>query len=194
MALASATAPTLALVAPLVALLGGLAATPARSAPGDAAVHPWLGGRIGVQVQGLTPELREHFSAPQDRGILVARVEEGRPAHRAGVRVGDVLVEAGGEPLRHSSDLLRIVTTAPAGEPLELRLLRKGKARTLSVEPESTPHAALPPGAWEGWERWFEPGLRHGSRALRERLDELEDRLEDLERRLEAGDARPEPT
>ena len=178
----------------LLTLLGGLAAPPALAADPPLPLPPLERGRIGVQVQSLTPELREHFAAPTDRGLLVARVLPDRPASRAGVRVGDVLLDANGEPLRVTADLLRIVAGVEEGERLSVRLVRAGKERTLELEPEGEAHAGIPADAWEGWNRWFHRGMRQGSRELRQRLEELEDRLEDLERRLEAGDANSKPT
>jgi S1-C subfamily serine protease len=41
--------------------------------------------RLGVMVMGLTPDLRKHFGAPEDRGVLVAQVESGTPAATAGM-------------------------------------------------------------------------------------------------------------
>ena len=55
-------------------------ASPVVAAPpgGAPPFHEWLfgRGRIGIRVQPLTPELREHFGAPSDRGVLVSEVEE----------------------------------------------------------------------------------------------------------------------
>ncbi len=169
----------------MLALMGGLAAGPATAEPADPDAPPWLRGRIGVYIQPLTPELREHFGGPRDRGVLVARVERGRPGERAGLRVGDVLLEANDRPLSRPSDLRHIVSTVDKGAVLELRLLRDGDERTLKVEPEGAGGPFLQPDAWEGWSRWLDRGLRQGSRELRERLDQLERRLEDLERHLE---------
>ena len=53
----------------LLAALCAMLTTPvaAQPWPHDAVVDPPR-GRIGVQVQPMTPELREHFQAPADRG------------------------------------------------------------------------------------------------------------------------------
>jgi predicted metalloprotease with PDZ domain len=142
-------------------------------------------GRIGVQVEPMTPELRGFFHAPADRGVLVARVEPGRPAARAGMRVGDVIVSAAGEPVREPFDLIRIVAAAPAGETLELGVLREAEERELGVEPEGEPSLWAEP---ERLSTWFEEKLHHGSRELRERLEQIEKRLEELERKLEERD------
>ncbi len=166
----------------LLTLLGGLAAAPA-AAQGD---PTWMRGRIGVHVQPLTPELREHFGGPRDRGLLVAKVEAGRPGARAGLRVGDVLLEADDVPLARPADLVRSVAGVAPGAVLELRVLRDGAERTVKVEPEGDAQPYFRGDAWEGWQRWLDRGLRQGSQELRQRLEELERRLERLEERLDA--------
>ena len=47
-------------------------------------------GRLGVLVMSLTPELRKHFGAAEDRGAMIARVEPLSPAALAGLKPGDV--------------------------------------------------------------------------------------------------------
>ncbi len=142
-------------------------------------------GRIGVQVEAMTPELRGYFHAPEDRGLLVARVEPDRPAAHSGLRVGDVILSAGGEPVREPFDLVRRVAAAPAGEAIEFVILRDAKERTLRIEPEGEP------SPWANPERlgpWFEEKLNLGGRELRERIERLEKRLDELERKLEEQD------
>jgi len=168
--------------------LAVLAALPLASllSPPAAAVDaepPRLGGgRIGLRVQAMTPELRQHFEAPPDRGLLVTRVEPGQPAERAGVRVGDVILEAAGVAQRRSWDLVRVVGQAPEGEKLPLRILRRGKLQTIEVVPVGI---AAPWPDPQGIADWIERGMRMGSEELREQLRELERRLEELEKRLE---------
>jgi predicted metalloprotease with PDZ domain len=142
-------------------------------------------GRIGVQVEAMTPELRGYFKVPEDRGLLVVRVEPDRPAARAGLRVGDVIVSADGEAVREPFDLIRMIAAAPAGEAIDLGVFREAKESTLRVEPEGEPSLWAEP---ERLGTWFEEKLHRGSRELRERLEELEKRLDELERRLEERD------
>jgi predicted metalloprotease with PDZ domain len=171
----------------------GLWAAPAIAA-GEASPLPRLAealplskARLGVEVLAMTPELREHLGAPSDRGVLVARVEPGSPAERAGMRVGDVVVAAGGEPVSRPWDLIRRVGSVEAGSELALDVVRDGTPHALRATPEGPAAPWLDPerlGAWVG------RGLRGGSEMLRERLDALERRLEELERRL--GPTAPE--
>ncbi len=138
-------------------------------------------GRIGVQVQSMTPELREHMKAPADRGILVTRVVPDRPGAAADLRVGDVIVEADNDPMEGPSDLVRAVAGVAKGDEIELKIVRDGKEHKLKVAPEGKPRAWMDP---DRWGEWMERGLQHGGHELRRRLHELEQRLEQLERRL----------
>src|SRR5262245_15606747 len=47
------------------------------------------GGFLGVQLIGITPELRQHYGVPKDAGVLVGAVEADSPAAKAGIQVGD---------------------------------------------------------------------------------------------------------
>ena len=136
-------------------------------------------GRLGIEVQPMTAELREFFSAPSDRGVLVVHVEMGRAAQLAGIAVGDVLIAAGGAPIERPVDLITAVARAPAGSKLPIELLQKGQKRTIEVAPEGEAIAdfAAPPhwrGAQPGDPRPFYEGLDERIHELEQRIDRLE--------------------
>ena len=105
-------------------------------------------GRIGIEVQSMTAELREFFSAPAEHGLLIVRVEAGRPAHRADLRVGDVVIAAADEPLTRPHDLVAIVARAAAATPIELTIVREGKEHRISLTPDGEPATASALDAW----------------------------------------------
>lgn len=78
-------------------------------------------------------------AAVKDRHVLIAYVEEGTPAHTAGLETGDILrtlTTASGETL--SSDTLngfKDFIAARAGEPLTVRYERDGKEKELTITP-----------------------------------------------------------
>ena len=96
-------------------------------------------GRIGVRLLEMTPELRAHFGAPRDAGVLVAGVESGSPAEKAGVRAGDVITRAGGEHVETAADLARAVRHAKTGESLKLDISRDRAATQVTVTVERRP-------------------------------------------------------
>lgn len=172
-----------------VCLLAAFAiAAPVAAAPPQGAAapfHEWLfgRGRVGIRVQPLTPELREHFGAPSDRGVLVSEVESGRPAEKAGLRVGDVIVGVGDEPVESPGRLAGMIRAAPEGGSLSLEVVRKKETLRLKVEPDD-PTPLIDPEMQEWMER-FGRNLEEGGRHFERRLEELERRMEELQRNLE---------
>jgi serine protease Do len=90
-------------------------------------------GRIGVQVQEMTDELAASFGLKELNGALVAAVEKGGPAARAGLKPGDVVLSFDGKPLLTSSDLARMVASAKPGTVVPLEIWRKGEKKSLKV-------------------------------------------------------------
>ena len=71
-----------------------------------------------------------------DHGILVAGLEPGSPAGRAGLREGDIIVAFEGEPVSGIDDLHRHLVGAAIGIPAELTVIRHTEKLNLVVTPE----------------------------------------------------------
>jgi len=91
-------------------------------------------GWIGIEAIDLPESLRRHFGAPEDAGVMLSLVEPGSPADVAGLRLGDVVFEAGGVPVRSAADLAERVATGGVGNTLEVTLARNG-LKEITVEP-----------------------------------------------------------
>ena len=83
-------------------------------------------GRLGVMVMAVTPELRHFFGVASDRGVLVARVEPGSAAARAGVQVGDVLVRVGPQIVHTGDDVIQALAARP-GARVRVSVVRQGR-------------------------------------------------------------------
>ena len=93
-------------------------------------------GRLGVRLLEMTPELRSHYGAPRDAGVLVAGVESGSAAAKAGIKAGDIITRAGGEHVENAADLARAVRHAKAGDPLKLEIMRDRAAISVTARVE----------------------------------------------------------
>lgn len=92
---------------------------------------------IGVGVSSLSEQLGEYFGAEDGKGILITSVEADSPAARAGLKAGDVIVEANGKAVNGSGDLVRTLNTEKEGD-VTLTVIRDRSRRTISVTPEES--------------------------------------------------------
>jgi hypothetical protein len=104
-------------------------------------------GYLGVETTALTPELRRHFGAPEDTGVLIGRVEEGSPAAAAGLRVGDVLTRVDDGEVTSGGSLRRLVRAYEKDETATLEFWRGGKSATTTVAFDERQSCALDLGS-----------------------------------------------
>ena len=90
-------------------------------------------GRIGVVIQPVTKELAESFGLPKPAGALVASVEKGSPADKAGIEAGDVILKFDGKNVNSSEDLPRLVGSTKPGSKAVAQLMRNKATREVSV-------------------------------------------------------------
>ena len=90
-------------------------------------------GMIGVQVQNVTPELAKSFGMAEPRGALVAEVNPGSPADKAGIHQGDIIVDFNGTAIHEMNELPRMVASLAPGSKATLKVLREGKEKTLNL-------------------------------------------------------------
>ena len=92
-------------------------------------------GKIGVNLQALTPSLGEALHAGEEvKGAVVVETEPGSPARYAGIEPGDIITEFNGKPVDGPRELRKMVLKSPAGESAKLELLRDGKRLTVKVK------------------------------------------------------------
>jgi len=100
-------------------------------ASGESAQSPRLG--IAIAPNHVARRLRNAVGLPETDGLLVRDVGEDTPAARAGVAQGDLIVAAGGHPVRTPDDLFDALKAAAPGGTIELKLIRGTDERTIQV-------------------------------------------------------------
>lgn len=106
--------------------------------------HPWLGATI----QDLLPEIAKYLKVKVERGALIAVVEKGGPAEKAGLKGGtravqvgnlefvvggDIVVKVDQHEVKNSSEFIRYIREKKPGDTLTLRVLRKGNFEEVRV-------------------------------------------------------------
>ncbi|HIK30426.1 MAG TPA: trypsin-like peptidase domain-containing protein [Oscillatoriales cyanobacterium M59_W2019_021] len=100
--------------------------------------HPYL----GIQMVGLTPEIKANLnnnpnsgiSVTEEQGVLIVRVVADSPADRAGLRTGDVLQKINGKTVSQADEVQAIVNEIQVGDSVTLELRRDGKTLDLEVK------------------------------------------------------------
>jgi Do/DeqQ family serine protease len=107
------------------------------------AQHPYL----GIQMIGLTPELKHNINSDpnsgltvnEDQGVLVVKVVPDSPAAKAGVRAGDVIQKLNGQSVKDAASVQKAVENSQVGRDLRLDLRRNGQSINLAVQPGTFP-------------------------------------------------------
>ncbi|HEY0142683.1 MAG TPA: Do family serine endopeptidase [Thermoanaerobaculia bacterium] len=97
-------------------------------------------GYLGMSISDVTEETREAFSLPEARGALVQAVEPGKPADRAGIRHGDVILEIDGKPMRNNREVIDYISYLPVGTNVKITVFRNGKRETLTAKTSERPN------------------------------------------------------
>ncbi len=108
--------------------------------------------QIGIGVTVLTEQLGDYFGVPEGRGLLINNIRENSPAANAGLKAGDVIVEAEGREVLKQTDLTRAVNLKKEGD-ISLTIVRNRNPQTLRVTPENSKTGAI---RFEEFENLFE--------------------------------------
>ena len=90
-------------------------------------------GRIGVQIQDMSPELAASFGLKDANGALVSSVEKDGPADKAGFQPGDVILKYDGRKVNSSTVLPPMVASSKPDSKVKIEIWRKGETKTLMV-------------------------------------------------------------
>lgn len=107
-------------------------------------------GRLGIRIQEVTTDLASSFGLSQPNGALVASVDKGGPADKAGLAVGDIILKLDGKNVQNSSDLPLMVAAIKPGTKIKLQIWRKRASKDIDIvigELPSEPLAQIQPSA-----------------------------------------------
>jgi serine protease Do len=101
-------------------------------------------GFVGIRPATVSSAIAEQLSLPSNqKGALVEQVTRGMPADKAGVRVGDVIIDIDGTPITSDSGMRRAIGETKPGTTVKMGLLRGGKNIVLPVTVEALDENAL---------------------------------------------------
>jgi S1-C subfamily serine protease len=90
-------------------------------------------GYLGIMSQPVHLPDAQRTGLTQRGGLLVVGVEDGSPAGRGGLLIGDILATLDGQPVEDTEDLLVLLTGERVGQPVPVKVVRGGELQTLEV-------------------------------------------------------------
>jgi serine protease DegQ len=90
-------------------------------------------GYLGILSQPVRLPDGERLGLTQRGGLLVVGVEDGSPAGRGGLIIGDILATLDGQPVEDTEDLLVLLTGERVGQTVPVKVVRGGELQTLEI-------------------------------------------------------------
>jgi len=142
---------------------------------------------IGVYIQELNKELSEYFGVDKGTGLLIERIDEDGPADKAGLRVGDVIVNADGMRVESTQELSKLIQDKEKGDKITIEFIRDKKKRTVEVEvgEEETSLSYAFPGDAKQYQKLAEAYKKQGEESYKRYMEQQKDMSEELKRQLE---------
>ncbi|WP_027179133.1 DegQ family serine endoprotease [Maridesulfovibrio bastinii] len=90
-------------------------------------------GWLGVTIQNVDENTAKALKMEKPAGALVNSVNEGDPADKGGMKVGDVIIKVDGEKVADTNALLRKIAILTPGTKAEITVWRKGREKDLTI-------------------------------------------------------------
>jgi len=92
--------------------------------------------KTGITVQTINPKLAAVFGLEKAEGVVVAEIQRKSAGEKAGLKVGDIIVEANGDEIKDDQDLTFAVRELKADDYLNLKVIRDKKTLQIKVKLE----------------------------------------------------------
>lgn len=90
-------------------------------------------GYLGIQIQPIDETIAASLGLPKNTGELIARVEPGEGAAKAGIQQGDVVTKVNGVPVTPDNTLSYLIANIKPGTRVPIELMRKEKTMTVTA-------------------------------------------------------------
>jgi serine protease Do len=93
----------------------------------------------GIHIQDVNRWIAESLGLQSDRGAIITNVESGSPGAKAGLQRGDVIISVNGKKISSDRDVRDEFVGATVGQRIEIKVIRSGRERTITLVLEELP-------------------------------------------------------
>lgn len=94
---------------------------------------------MGIVGQKVTADIADSLEMNTPTGVLIGKLHPESPLLKSGMKVGDVITDIDGKPIRDAAELKFRMATIPLGQVAEINVLRKGKPEIFKVKTIAPP-------------------------------------------------------
>lgn len=94
------------------------------------------GSYLGVGVRDVDADRKKALGLREERGAEITSVREDSPAAKAGLKMGDVVLDYGGQRVESMEQFIRMVRETPAGREIKIGVSRGGTLTSVTAKPE----------------------------------------------------------
>jgi serine protease Do len=91
-------------------------------------------GWLGVQIQSVSEDMAASLGLEEAHGAIVGKLTRNSPALKAGLQVGDLILEVNGEKVKASRDLARKIAALAPKSKTDLTIFRDGHEQNVQVK------------------------------------------------------------
>jgi serine protease Do len=88
---------------------------------------------VGIMVQEIDSGRAKALKLPEEAGVEVTRIEPDSPAEKAGLKVGDAVLQYNGQRVEGMEEFSRLVRETPTGREVKLEIYRNGAPQTIAL-------------------------------------------------------------
>ncbi|WP_199615635.1 S1C family serine protease [Paenibacillus alkalitolerans] len=88
---------------------------------------------IGIAMENVQQQWIDDLGLKNTDGAFVREVTFGSPAHKAGIKVYDVILGVDGAEIKNADDLSNVISKKKPGDKVALKVMRDGKEMTVNV-------------------------------------------------------------
>jgi serine protease Do len=90
----------------------------------------------GIDVNPVDDRIARYFGLDKAEGVIISNIAKNSPGEHAGLKVGDIIIEANGEKIATQEDISAIFSQGKVGDVFQLKALREKKAMNFSLKLE----------------------------------------------------------
>ena len=87
----------------------------------------------GMEVNIVDQRIAKYFGLKNAEGVIISDIKKNSPAEKAGLKVGDIILEINGEKIQNEETIISIINDAKAGDVLDLKVYRDKKTFNVNL-------------------------------------------------------------